>query len=269
MYKRQALDHGIEKPDLRREKGKAEEGTVVLKAYHSGNHVFIEIEDDGAGIDTEVVVKKAVDKGIITEEQAEIMTENQKNDLIFSSGFSTAKEISDISGRGVGLDVVKNTIESLGGSVSIHSRLGYGSIFSVKLPLTLSIISVMLVEVQREKYAIPLSSIIETYIVKKEDILRSHNQEVIDFRGKIIPLVYLHSIFSIPVSREDEDFLSLVIVRNGDKTAGLVVNSFIGQQEIVLKSLGNYLNSVFAVSGATILGDGQVALIIDCNSLIK
>ena len=266
---RNALDHGIEKPEVRREKGKVEEGTVILKAYHSGNHVFIEIEDDGAGIDTDVVVKKAVNKGIITEEYAETMTESQKDELIFSSGFSTAKEISDISGRGVGLDVVKNTIESLGGSVSIRSRLGYGSNFSVKLPLTLSIISVMLVEVHHEKYAIPLSSIIETYIVKKEDILRSHNQEVIDFRGKIIPLVNLQSILSIPVSQEEEDFSSLVIVRNGDKTAGLVVNSFIGQQEIVLKSLGNYLNSVFAISGATILGDGQVALIIDCNSLIK
>lgn len=266
---RNALDHGIETPEARRDKGKPEEGTVILKAYHSGNHVFIEIEDDGAGINTDVVVTKAVDKGIITEEQAEIMTERQKNELLFASGFSTAKEISDISGRGVGLDVVKNTIESLGGSVSINSRLGYGSIFSVKLPLTLSIISVMLVEVQDEKYAIPLSSIIETYIVQREEVLRSHNQDVIDFRGKIIPLVYLHSILSTPVCREEEDFLSLVIVRNGDKMAGLVVNSFIGQQEIVLKSLGNYLNSVFAVSGATILGDGQVALIIDCNSLVK
>ncbi len=265
---RNALDHGIETPEERREKGKPEEGTVTLKAYHSGNHVFIEIEDDGAGINTDVVVRKAMDKGILTVEQAETMTERQKNELIFASGFSTAKEISDISGRGVGLDVVKNTIESLGGSVSIHSRLGYGSIFSVKLPLTLSIISVMLVEVQNEKYAIPLSSIIETYIVQKEDVLRSHNQDVIDYRGKIIPLVYLHSILSIPVCRDEEDYLSLVIVRNGDKLAGLVVNSFIGQQEIVLKSLGNYLNSVFAVSGATILGDGQVALIIDCNSLV-
>ena len=266
---RNALDHGIETPEVRRKKGKAEEGTVILKAYHSGNHVFIEIEDDGAGIDTDIIVRKALDKEIITEDQVEAMTDRQKNELIFASGFSTAKEISDISGRGVGLDVVKNTIESLGGNVSIHSRLGHGSIFSVKLPLTLSIISVMLVEVQNEKYAIPLSSIIETYIVKKEEILRSHNQDVIDFRGKIIPIVYLYSLLSIPVSQVEEDSLSLVIVRNGDKLAGLVVNSFIGQQEIVLKSLGNYLNSVFAVSGATILGDGQVALIIDCNSIVK
>ena len=266
---RNALDHGIEQPDVRRKNGKSEEGMVLLKAYHSGNHVFIEIEDDGAGIDTDQIVKKAVDKGIIEEEQAKTMTESKKMDLLFSSGFSTAKEISDISGRGVGLDVVKNTIESLGGTVSIQSHLGSGSRFSVKLPLTLSIISVMLVEAQHEKYAIPLSSIVETFIVKKEDIMRAHNQEVIDFRGKIIPLVYLHSVFSIPISQKEEDFLSLVIVRNGDKIAGLVVNSFIGQQEIVLKSLGNYLNDVFAISGATILGDGQVALIIDCNSLIN
>jgi len=219
-------------------------------------------------LNSDLILQKALDKGIITEQAAATMTEMQINELIFASGFSTAKEISDISGRGVGLDVVKNTIESLGGAVSIHSKRGEGSVFSVKLPLTLSIISVMLVEVQNEKYAIPLSSIIETYIVKKEDILKSHNQLVIDFRGKIVPLLFLHDILSIPVETNEEDYLSLVIVRSSDRIAGLVVNSFIGQQEIVLKSLGNYLNSVYAISGATILGDGQVALIIDCNTLV-
>lgn len=265
---RNALDHGIEKPAERKANGKSEEGTIILKAYHSGNHVFIEISDDGGGLNSDIILQKALDKGIITEQAAATMTEMQINELIFASGFSTAKEISDISGRGVGLDVVKNTIESLGGAVSIHSKRGEGSVFSVKLPLTLSIISVMLVEVQNEKYAIPLSSIIETYIVKKEDILKSHNQLVIDFRGKIVPLLFLHDILSIPVETNEEDYLSLVIVRSGDRIAGLVVNSFIGQQEIVLKSLGNYLNSVYAISGATILGDGQVALIIDCNALV-
>lgn len=265
---RNALDHGIEKPAERKANGKSEEGTIILKAYHSGNHVFIEISDDGGGLNSDIILQKALDKGIITEQAAATMTEMQINELIFASGFSTAKEISDISGRGVGLDVVKNTIESLGGTVSIHSKRGEGSVFSVKLPLTLSIISVMLVEVQNEKYAIPLSSIIETYIVKKEDILKSHNQLVIDFRGKIVPLLFLHDILSIPVETNEEDYLSLVIVRSGDRIAGLVVNSFIGQQEIVLKSLGNYLNSVYAISGATILGDGQVALIIDCNALV-
>ncbi|WP_044893751.1 chemotaxis protein CheA [Bacillus alveayuensis] len=266
---RNAIDHGIETPDVRRAKGKPEEGTVKLKAYHSGNHVFIEIEDDGAGINREKVLKKAISKGIISEQNAANLTDKQVYELIFSSGFSTADKISDVSGRGVGLDVVKNTIESLGGSVTIDSYEGTGSVFSIQLPLTLSIISVMLVEIQNEKYAIPLSSIIETAIVKREDILHAHNQKVIDFRGKVVPLLFLKDIFEVPVHKEEGDFLSVVIVRKGEKMAGLVVDSFIGQQEIVLKSLGNYLTNVFAISGATILGDGQVALIIDCNALIK
>lgn len=266
---RNALDHGVETPEERKAKGKIEEGTVVLKAYHSGNHVFIEIEDDGAGISRERVLKKALEKGIVSEQVAATMTDKQVYELILASGFSTAEKISDVSGRGVGLDVVKNTIESLGGSVSIDSREGEGSIFLIQLPLTLSIISVMLIEIQKEKYAIPLSSIIETAIVKKDDILNAHNQKVIDFRGKVVPLLFLKDLFKVPVFEEEDEFYSVVIVRKGDKMAGLVVDSFIGQQEVVLKSLGNYMTSVFAISGATILGDGQVALIVDCNALIK
>ncbi len=266
---RNALDHGIETPEERIAKGKPEEGTVVLKAYHSGNHVFIEIEDDGAGINRDKVLKKAIERGVVTAEAGANMTDKQVYELILASGFSTADKISDVSGRGVGLDVVKSTIESLSGSVSIESRFGHGSIFSIQLPLTLSIISVMLVEIQEEKYAIPLSSIIETAIIKKQDILNAHNQKVIDFRGKVVPLVFLKDIFEVPVVNEEDGLYSVVIVRKGEKMAGLVVDSFIGQQEIVLKSLGNYLNSAFAISGATILGNGQVALIIDCNALIK
>jgi two-component system, chemotaxis family, sensor kinase CheA len=266
---RNAIDHGIETPEVRKANGKDEVGTIVLKAYHSGNHVFIEIEDDGAGINKEKILNKALSKGIINEQTAAALTDKQVYELIFASGFSTADKISDISGRGVGLDVVKSKIESLGGSVSIDSKEGKGSVFSIQLPLTLSIISVMLVEIGNEKYAIPLSSIIETAIVKKEDILNAHNQKVIDFRGRVLPLLFLKDIFEVPESDEDDEFYSVVIVRKGDKMAGLVVDSFIGQQEIVLKSLGNYLTNVFAISGATILGDGQVALIVDCNALIK
>lgn len=266
---RNAIDHGIEMPDVRRANGKPEEGTVKLKAYHSGNHVFIEIEDDGAGINRDKVLQKAIDKGIVSKQNADNLTDRQIYELIFSPGFSTADKISDISGRGVGLDVVKSTIESLGGTVAVDSEEGKGTIFSIQLPLTLSIISVLLVEIQQEKYAIPLSSIIETAIIKKEDIFHAHNQQVIDFRGKVVPLVFLKEIFEIPTVAEEEEFVSIVIVRKGEKMAGLVVDSFIGQQEVVLKSLGNYLTSVFAISGATILGDGQVALIIDCNALIK
>ncbi|MCR8848664.1 chemotaxis protein CheA [Rossellomorea sp. SC111] len=266
---RNALDHGIEMPELRVENGKPEQGTVQLKAYHSGNHVFIELEDDGAGINKTRVLEKAIQKGIVTDEAAHTLTDRQIYELILASGFSTAEQISDISGRGVGLDVVKATIESLGGSITIDSTEGQGSLFSIQLPLTLSIISVMLVEIQEEKYAIPLSSIIETAIVKKEEIMKAHNQRVIDFRGKVVPLLFLEDVFEVPKHSKDEELYSVVIVRKGEKMAGLVVDSFIGQQEVVLKSLGNYLNDVFAISGATILGDGQVALIVDCNALIK
>lgn len=266
---RNAMDHGVETPEVRRAKGKSEEGNIVLKAYHSGNHVFIEITDDGAGINKEKVLEKAISKGIVTREAAASYSDKQIYELIFASGFSTADKISDVSGRGVGLDVVKSTIESLGGSVSIDSQEGVGSVFLIQLPLTLSIISVMLVEIQKEKYAIPLSSIIETAIIKKEDIMNAHNQQVIDFRGKVLPLLFLKDIFEVPIYKEEDEFLSIVIVRKGDKMAGLVVDSFIGQLEIVLKSLGEYLSSAFAISGATILGDGQVALIIDCNALIN
>ncbi|WP_346235557.1 chemotaxis protein CheA [Lysinibacillus telephonicus] len=267
---RNSVDHGIESPEVRRAKGKPEEGNVVLRAYHSGNYVFIEIEDDGAGINREKVLSKAISKGIITKEAALNLSDKQINELILASGFSTADVVSDISGRGVGLDVVKTTIESLGGSISIESTENVGSIFSIQLPLTLTIISVMLVEIEQEIYAIPLSSIIETSIIKNSDILNAHNQKVIDFRGKVVPLIFLEEIFEVPRKEQRADeYHSVVIVRKGEKLAGLVVDSFIGQQEIVLKSLGNYLTNIFAISGATILGNGKVALIIDCNALMK
>jgi two-component system chemotaxis sensor kinase CheA len=266
---RNAIDHGIESPEARIAAGKPEKGTIHLKAFHSGNHVFIEITDDGAGINRHKVLEKAITKGIVSPEDAGLLSEKQIFELIFESGFSTANEISDISGRGVGLDVVKSTIQSLGGAITIDSEEGNGSIFTIQLPLTLSIISAMLVEIGEEKYGIPLSSIIETAIIKQEDILNAHNQKVIDFRGRVIPLVSLKDVFNIQDDQEDQPVISVVIVRKGNKSAALVVDSFIGQQEIVLKSLGNYLTSVFAISGATILGDGQVALIIDCNALIK
>ncbi|MCM3742853.1 chemotaxis protein CheA [Sporosarcina luteola] len=266
---RNALDHGIESPAERLAKGKPEEGTVTLRAYHSGNHVFIELEDDGAGINKDRVLQKALERGVVTEEIAATLTDRQISELVLASGFSTAEKITDVSGRGVGLDVVKSTIESLGGYITIDSKEGQGSLFQVQLPLTLSIISVMLVNLEKDIYAIPLSSIIETAIIQTSDILNAHNQKVIDFRGSIVPLVNLKGIFEMDGAQEKEEYQSVVIVRKGERMAGLVVDSFIGQQEIVLKSLGNYLQSVFAISGATILGNGQVALIVDCNALIK
>ncbi|MCP3026101.1 chemotaxis protein CheA [Halobacillus sp. A5] len=266
---RNAIDHGIESPDEREMNGKQATGSIELKAYHSGNHVIIDITDDGGGINRDKVLQKALDNHVVTEEQAEKLSDPEVYELIMSSGFSTADTISDVSGRGVGLDVVKNTIESLGGTITINSQLSQGSVFSIQLPLTLSIISVMLVEVQKEKYAIPLSSIIETAIINKSDILRAHNKEVIDFRGSVVPLVFLKNVLEVPDELDEDGYYSIVMVRKGNKMAGLVVDSFIGQQEVVLKSLGEYLSGVFAISGATILGDGQVALILDVNALIK
>ncbi|MCF7618851.1 chemotaxis protein CheA [Bacillus sonorensis] len=266
---RNSLDHGIEAPEVRVKNGKPETGQVTLKAYHSGNHVFIEVEDDGAGINRKKVLEKALERNVITERDAETIEDHEIDALIFAPGFSTADQISDISGRGVGLDVVKSKLESLGGSVSITSTEGKGSLFSIQLPLTLSIISVLLVKLEKETFAIPISSIIETAVIDKKDILFTHDREVIDFRGHIVPVVYLKEQFNVEDSADDLDQLHAIVVKKGDKLTAFVVDSFIGQQEVVLKSLGDYLTNVFAISGATILGDGQVALIIDCNALIK
>ncbi|WP_330938179.1 chemotaxis protein CheA [Bacillus licheniformis] len=266
---RNSLDHGIEAPEVRVKNGKPETGQVRLKAYHSGNHVFIEVEDDGAGINRKKVLEKALERNVITEREAETIEDHEIDALIFAPGFSTADQISDISGRGVGLDVVKSKLESLGGSVSIKSSEGEGSLFSIQLPLTLSIISVLLVKLENETFAIPISSIIETAVIDKKDILQTHDREVINFRGHIVPVVYLKEQFNVEDSSDDLDQLHVIVVKKGDKLTAFVVDSFIGQQEVVLKSLGDYLTNVFAISGATILGDGQVALIIDCNALIK
>lgn len=267
---RNSVDHGIESPEKRVEAGKPAEGNIILRAFHSGNHVFIEIEDDGDGINVEKVREKAIENGVITSEVAAELTEDEVAELIFASGFSTADTISNVSGRGVGLDVVKSTIESLGGLITIETKQGIGSIFSIQLPLTLSIISTLLIECRDETYAIPLSSIIETVLLEESDVIYTHGQKVMDFRGQIVPLLELQKVLNIAENGQDEKKRKAVVVmKKGEKLTGLIVDKFIGQQEIVLKSLGEYLGDVFAISGATILGDGQVALIIDPNALIK
>ncbi|WP_156288232.1 chemotaxis protein CheA [Oceanobacillus salinisoli] len=267
---RNSVDHGIELPETRKKAGKLEEGNLTLRAFHSGNHVFIEIEDDGAGINRDKVQSKAIEKGLITAEEAVSLSNDEIANFILSSGFSTADKVSDISGRGVGLDVVKSKIESLGGEIHIKTQEGKGSIFSIQLPLTLSIIATLLVKVQRETYAIPLSSIIETALLEKEQILHAHGRKVMDFRGQVIPLVSLADVFQVPFEEEAHvKYHAVVVVKKGEQLTGLIVDSFIGQKEVVLKSLGVYLKDVFAISGATILGNGEVALIIDPNALIK
>ncbi|HEX7065312.1 MAG TPA: chemotaxis protein CheA [Bacillales bacterium] len=265
---RNSLDHGIESPELRKSKGKPREGTVNLKAFYSGNHVLIEIQDDGAGINRESVLRKALENNVVTETEAETLSDREVYELLFASGFSTAEAISDISGRGVGLDVVKNKIESLGGRVQVDSDPGNGTTFTIQLPLTLSIIAAMLVEVGKETYAVPLSSIVEIAVIPEEEIFTPHKQQMIDFRGKMVPVISLRHVFGVPEQANTSGSYPVVIIRKGDKLAGLLVDAFVGHQEVVMKSLGNYLPEIFGISGATILGDGQVALIIDCNTLI-
>ncbi|OPH61951.1 chemotaxis protein CheA [Paenibacillus ferrarius] len=267
---RNAVDHGIESISDRLAAGKSEQGTIQLRAFHSGNHVFIEIEEDGKGIYRDKVLKTALKNGLVTAEQAAKLSDMEVYNLLFASGFSTAEKISDISGRGVGLDVVKTKIQMLGGHVQVDSKPGLGSKFSVQLPLTLSIISAMLVRLGSEKYAIPLSSIVETSAIQKQQIRNIHGNKMVDYRNSVIPLVSLSTLFNVPDFNEDlEEETEIVVVRKGDKQVALMVDEFIGQQEIVLKTLGKYLSGLFAISGATILGDGQVALIIDPNALIK
>lgn len=267
---RNAVDHGIESISDRLAAGKSEHGTIQLRAFHSGNHVFIEIEEDGRGIYREKVLKTALKNGLVTPEQAAKLSDLEVYNLLFASGFSTAEKISDISGRGVGLDVVKTKIQMLGGHVQVDSKPGFGSKFSVQLPLTLSIISAMLVRLGSEKYAIPLSSIVETSAIQKKQIRNIHGNKMVEYRNSVIPLVSLSTLFDVPDFNEDlEEETEIVVVRKGDKQVALMVDEFIGQQEIVLKTLGKYLSGLFAISGATILGDGQVALIIDPNALIK
>jgi two-component system, chemotaxis family, sensor kinase CheA len=268
---RNALDHGLESTEERIATQKPEEGKVVLKAYHSGNHVFIEVSDDGKGINRDKVLNKAIERSVVTLEEAETLTDQQVYSLIMSSGFSTADKISDISGRGVGLDVVKTKIESLGGIISIDSTPGQGSTFRIQLPLTLSIIFSMLVKVEDETYAIPFNSIVEITTVTEEEVSTLYGQKVIQFREQVVPLIYLNDVFHVPAgnTRYDRQQLFIVIVRKGNKTVGLVVDEVIGQQEVVLKSLGGYLTNLYAISGATILGNGEVALIIDTNQFIS
>lgn len=267
---RNSADHGVEPVADRIAAGKPETGTVHLRAFHSGNNVFIEIEDDGRGIYRDKILKNALAKGVVTEAEAATMTDDEVNQLLFAPGFSTAEKISDVSGRGVGLDVVKSKIVALGGNVTIYSTPGKGTNFSVQLPLTLSIIAAMLIRMGSEKYAIPLSSIVETGIIKRGQIKHVHGSRMIQFRESLIPVISLSRLFEVPDFDEElEEETEIVVIRKGDRLAALTIDDFIGQSEIVIKNLGKYLPAIQGVSGATILGDGQVALIIDANAFIK
>ena len=270
---RNYADHGLEDTIDRLKHGKPKVGTIRLDAYQDGNNVTIEVSDDGAGIDVEKIKAKAIERGNITEEQAEFMSDKEAVDLLFMPSFSTAEKITDVSGRGVGLDVVKNKIEGLGGDVEVSTKLGEGTTFIVRLPLTLAIIQALMVDISGEKYALPLNSIVTVEEIPSEEIKYVHTKEVINLRGTVIPIVRLNEVLDLEPAQkdteeEDDDSLIVVIVKKGDKQAGLVIDHLLGQQEIVIKPLGKFIRVPKMISGATILGNGEVALIIDSNTLV-
>ncbi len=265
---RNSADHGLESNELRLERGKPEVGTIFLNAYQEGNNVVIKVGDDGNGIDTQAVKAKAIERGLVSAEQAENMSQKEIINFLFLPSFSMANKITDISGRGVGLDVVKSGIEQLGGDVEVATELGKGTTFTVRLPLTLAIIQALMVEIRDEKYAIALGSISNIEDISVDDIKYVQAKEVIHLRGSVIPIIRLDKMLDIEPKEEEPDHLTVVIVQKGDSQAGLVVDNLIGQQEIVIKSLGKYINGNKLISGATILGDGEVALILDVNTLM-
>ena len=266
---RNSADHGIEDDvNLRLQRGKPAAGTIELNAYQDGNNVVIEVKDDGNGIDVESVKKKALERGTITAEQAAVMSDKDIINLLFLPSFSTAKTISDVSGRGVGLDVVRSKIESLSGEVEVKSTLGVGSTWTIRLPLTLAIIQSLMVVVGGEKYAVPLGTITTLESIQPEDVKFVQQKEVINLRGNVIPIIRLNEVLGCESTKSPDEELVVVIVKKGDKMAGLVIDELTGQQEIVIKSLGKYINKSKIISGATILGDGEVALIVDPNALI-
>lgn len=265
---RNAADHGLESAEIRAQRGKPAVGSIYLDAYQDGNNVVIEVKDDGNGIDVDVVRDKALDRGTITPEQAANMSDKEIMDLLFLPSFSTAKQVTDVSGRGVGLDVVRSKIEALSGEVEVKSKLGSGSTWTIRLPLTLAIIQALMVVVGGEKYAISLGSIQTIEDIGPDEIKLVQNKEVINLRGIVIPLIRLSEVLDIDSTRKEDESLIVVIVKKGDKMAGLVIDELMGQQEIVIKSLGKYIKQCKFISGATILGDGEVALILDANALI-
>jgi two-component system chemotaxis sensor kinase CheA len=266
---RNSIDHGIEDKEERAKKGKSVTGNLYLRAYQDGNSVVIEVEDDGNGIDINRVRKKAIEKGIISQVEADSLDEKSSVELLFKPGFSTAEKISDISGRGVGLDVVKTKIESLNGVVEVETISGKGSKFIIRLPLTLAIIQALMVTIGSEKYAIPLNVIRDITTISADTIRNIHGQEVVLNRDSVLPIIRLNRVLDAEGSTsESEKEMTIVVVKKGEKNAGFIVDSLIGQQEIVIKTLGKYLSGIRFIAGATILGDGQVALIVDTNSLI-
>ena len=264
---RNAVDHGIEVPERRVELGKSETGTILITASRQENFALIKIEDDGCGIDTDEILNAALKKGIISKESAEQLQEREAMQLIFTPGLSTAGSVTDISGRGIGMDVVKNSIERLGGSVKVESKSGLGSRFELKLPLTIAVYQAMLVRVGMERYAIPFTNIVKNIEINGQEIKHINGQEVILIDNKVLPLLKLRKLFQLP--DKEEKNLSIVLVEKRGQYIGIIVDELLGKQEVIVKSFkSRLLENTGGFAGATILGDGNVILIIDVNSLI-
>lgn len=267
---RNSIDHGLEMPDEREAAGKDRQGNILVTARHQENHIVIEIIDDGRGIDASKIKKKAIESGVVTKDAADRMSEKDILMFIFASGFSTATEVSEVSGRGVGMDIVRSNLQKLGGIVELETEVGKGTKFSLRLPLTLAIIRGLLVKVSGVVYVVPLGSVVETLLVEKSQIQFVNKQEVIVIRGTTTPLMRMRQVFTCRnfVEEEVSDELYVVIVGLAEQRMGLVVDRLVGEQEVVIKSLSRYCGEVKGVSGATILGDGNVALIMDVNGLV-
>ncbi|EAJ6150508.1 TPA: hybrid sensor histidine kinase/response regulator [Campylobacter lari subsp. concheus] len=265
---RNSCDHGIEDPATRVANGKPEKGTVNLKAYNEGNHIVVEIADDGKGLDADVLKAKAMEKNLITEREADQMSDKEAFALIFKPGFSTAKKITNVSGRGVGMDVVKTNIEKLNGVIEIDSELGKGTVMKLKIPLTLAIIQSLLVGTQEEFYAIPLASVLETVRVPIDDIYTIEGKNVLRLRDEVLSLVRLSDVFGVKQVLENTDQTYVVVIGVAESKLGIIVDTLVGQEEIVIKSMGEYLQNIQGIAGATIRGDGRVTLIIDVAAMM-
>jgi two-component system chemotaxis sensor kinase CheA len=266
---RNSCDHGIEDKETRVARGKSEKGTVKLKAYNEGNQIVIEIQDDGAGMDPEFLKKKAIEKGVLSEAEANNMSDKEAYGLIFRPGFSTAAKVTGVSGRGVGMDVVKTNIENLNGIIDIDSELGVGTTFKLRIPLTLAIMQALLVSAQEEYFAIPLSSVLETVRISMDEIYTIEGKNVLKLRDEVLSLVRLSDIFDVEKVYDMSEHLYVVIIGVADSKLGIIVDGLVGQEEIVIKSMGDYLKGIEGIAGATIRGDGRVTLITDVSAMMK
>ncbi|MCX6052019.1 MAG: response regulator [Campylobacterales bacterium] len=266
---RNSCDHGVEIPSIRVAAGKTESGTITLKAYNEGNAIVIQIDDDGKGLDPEMLKNKSVEKGIITDAEADLMSSKEAFALIFKPGFSTAAAVTSVSGRGVGMDVVKTNIEKLNGIIDIESELGVGTSMKLKIPLTLAIIQALLVGVQEEHYAIPLASVLETVRISKDEIYTVENRSVMRLRDDVLSLVHIGDIFEVERILDSSEHAYVVVLGLGSSKLGLIVDTLVGQEEIVIKSMGDYLKGIEGIAGATIRGDGGVTLIVDVAALMQ